>query len=180
MKATPRTVGLVNNNPKYLTPFKFKDYVFPNDFVLVVDDREQRSPLFLDKPPKGLMVMRDYCKDGDYQIRGINNFCIEKKYSGDLYPYCSSEWDTKTLKKLERMKRIIQSGGWCGLLVDERESDIFKWQEHTKIHPECIRGALSSIRMRYGVHTYFAPTKDHAIRFILDSAIKWWEIMKEL
>jgi ERCC4-type nuclease len=180
MKATPRPSGVIQTNPKYLTPFKFKDTIIPPDMVLVVDSREQHSPLFLDKPPIGLTVVRDCCRDGDYQIRGINNFCIEKKYYGDLYPYLSTEWETKTRLKLERFKRIIASGGWVGLLIDNRESDIFKWQEHTKVHPECIRGALNSVRMRYGVHIYFAPTKEHATRFILDSATKWWEICHEL
>ena len=168
------------DNPKYLKPYEFKPIIFPSDFCLIVDTREQASPLFLDKPPKGLMVMRDCLQVGDYAIRGINDFCIEKKYYGDLYPYCSSEFESKTRKKLERMKDIVDHGGWCGLLIDNRESDIFKWQEHTKVDPQCIRGALNSIRMRYRIHTYFAPTKEHATRFILDSAVKWWEISHEL
>jgi ERCC4-type nuclease len=167
-------------NPKYLTPFKFKPYEFPQEFCIVVDTREQASPLLLDNPPKGLMVMRDCCRDGDYQVRGINDFCIEKKYFADLYSYCSSEFESKTRKKLERMKEIIDNGGWCGILIDNRESDIFKWQEHTKINPECIRGALNSIRMRYRIHTYFSPNKDHSVRFIIDSALKWWNIKHEL
>jgi len=167
-------------NSKFLKPYTLKPTVFPPDFCLIVDTREQASPLFVQKPPKGLMVMRDTCKVGDYMVRSMENFSIEKKYYGDLFSYCTTEWEGKTKRKLEQMKSIISNGGWCGLLIDNRESDIFKWQEHTSIHPESVRGALNSIRMRYGVHVYFSPSKEHSMRFILDSAVKWYNIQHEL
>jgi len=180
MKATPRPCGVIQPNPKYLTPFKFKDYVFPDGFCLIVDSREQHSPLFLDKPPKGLMIMRDTLRAGDYGIRGFPAFTIEKKYCGDLYPYCSSEMDTKTYPKMERFKRMIAAGGWVGLVIEERYSDVFKWQEHTKISPECVRGALRKFAIHYGVHVHFANNREGAARFILDHALAYYEKMKSL
>ena len=182
MRATPQTPQqYAAKNSKYLSKFTFKPHVFPQGFILKVDTREQHSPLFLDKPPKGLVIVRDTCKVGDYQIAGFEDkFCIEKKYHSDLYSYCSTEWEDKTKDKLESMRSIVSKGGWCGLLIDERESDIFKWQEHTRVSPECIRGALNSIRVKYGVHVYFSPTREHSIRFILDSAIKFYLLQKEL
>lgn len=182
MRATPQTPQqYAAKNSKYLSKFTFKPHVFPQGFILKVDTREQHSPLFLDKPPKGLVIVRDTCRVGDYQILGLeNSFTIEKKYYADLYTYCTTEWENKTKKKLETMKSMISNGGWCAILIDNRESDIFKWQEHTRTNPESIRGALNVIRMRYGIHVYFSPTKEHSTRFILDSAIKWYEIKHEL
>jgi ERCC4-type nuclease len=181
MRGTPTTPHQhVHKNSKYLQQFTFKPYVFPNGFILKVDTREQNSPLF-SKPPKGLLIIRDTLKNGDYSfVGGEDRFCIEKKYHSDLYSYCTTEWKDKTTSKLEKMRNMISSGGWCGLLIDERESDIFKWQEHTMTNPESVRGALNAIRIRYGVHVYFAPTKEHSVRFILDSAIKFYNIQKEL
>lgn len=177
MKATPRKSM---RNPKYLTPFKFKPTIIPENFCLIVDTREQHSPLFLNKPPKGLMVMRDTLKNGDYGIKGMDNFVIEKKYYGDLFPYCSVEMNTKTISKMERFREIVDKGGWVGLCIENKESEIFRWQEFTAINPEAVRGALLSFMMRYRVQVYFAGNREGAGRWILDTAIRWWNIQHEI
>lgn len=178
MKTVPRTYREVNK--KYLTPFKFKPTAFPENFCLIVDTREQHSPLFIDKPPKGLMVMRDTLKNGDYGIKGLPNFAIEKKYYGDLFSYCSTEMVEKTIPKMQRFKEIADAGGWVGLVIENKESDIFKWQQYTNIHPESVRGALTSFSLRYGVHVHFAGNRESAGRWILDMASKWYLIQHEL
>jgi hypothetical protein len=45
------------------------------------------------------MVMRDTLVNGDYGLKGLPNFAIEKKYYGDLFSYCSTEMDSKTRNK---------------------------------------------------------------------------------
>jgi len=167
-------------NPKHLKPYKLKTTIFPEEFCLVVDTREQQSPLFLSKPPKGLMVMRDTLHNGDYGIKGFDNFCIEKKYSGDLFPYCSSEMVAKTIPKMQRFKEIIDKGGWVGLVIEDTMSNIYKYQEYTNIHPESVRGALVSFAIRYGVHVHFAGNRVNTARWILDHAVKWYNVQKEL
>jgi ERCC4-type nuclease len=179
LKGSPRTSGIITRNPKYLTPYNPKPIVFPKDFCLVVDTREQASPLFIDHPPKGLMVMRDTLKNGDYGIRGYSTFAIEKKYYGDLFPYCSTERDSKTTPKMKSFTRLIGAGGWVGLVIENRESDIFKWQEYTNISPESVRGALLSFAIRYHVHIYFAATRESAADWILRHAVKFYEIQNE-
>jgi ERCC4-type nuclease len=166
-------------NRKAMQLFTFKPTVIPDDLVLIVDTREQRSPLLLEHPPKGLCVVRDTLHAGDYGIRGFPNFAIEKKYRGDLYPYCSTERE-KTITKMHQFRSMIQAGGWVGLVIEEKESDIFKYQEWTKIDPECIRGALLSFEIRYGVHVYFSGNSDNASRWIVDHACRYYKIQHEV
>ena len=179
MKLTPSTCGSVRN-PKYLTPFTFKPWVFPEGFTLIVDTRENQSPLFLDRPPKGLTVVRDTLKNGDYGLRNFPNFAIERKYEGDLFGYCSSEMDAKTYPKMDRFRAMIDVGGWVGLVIECRMSDIFKWQEHTSISPECVRGALTKFSVKYGVQIFFANTRECASRIILDHALRYYNLQYEL
>jgi len=167
-------------NPKYLTPFKFKPYEFPPEMCLIVDTREQKSPLFLDKPPKGLMVMRNNLENGDYGLSGLPNFAVERKYYGDIFSYCSTEMDAKTYPKMSRFRQMIDNGGWVGLVIEDRMSDIFKWQEHTKISPESVRGALTKFAIKYHVHIHFAGNKENTERFILDHAIRYFTMAHEL
>jgi len=168
-------------NPKHLKPYKLKETVFPPDFTLIVDTREQKSPLFLSKPPKGLMIMRDTLSSGDYSIKNFTDrFCIEKKYSGDLFSYCSSEMVKKTVPKMKKFRNMIQSGGWVGLVIEDTMSNIYKWQEYTNIHPESVRGALVSFAIRYGVHVHFAGNRENTAHWILDMAVKWYNVQKEL
>ena len=182
MRATPQTPQqYAAKNSKYLSKFTFKPHVFPQGFILKVDTREQHSPLFLDKPPKGLVIVRDTLKNGDYSfVGGEDRFCIEKKYAGDLLPYCSTEMEEKTKPKMQRFMDMISKGGWVGLVIEERMSDVFKWQEHTKISPESVRGALTKFAIDYGVHVHFAGNRENASRWILDHAIRYYNKMHEL
>jgi len=178
MKTTPRSR---TTNPKHYKPYKFKPTVFPPDMCLIVDTREQKSPLFLGHTaPKGLMVMRDTLKDGDYGIRGFPNFAIEKKYYGDLFAYCSTEQRLKTKPKMERFRQMVDHGGWVGLVIENRMSDIFKWQEYTDVNPGSVRGALTSFAIKYHVHVHFAGNRENTARFILDHAVRYYNFMKEL
>jgi len=165
MKTTPRKTTI---NPKHLEPYKFKPIEFPSEMCLIVDCREQQSPLFLDRTaPKGLMVMRDTLKDGDYGLRCFNNFFIEKKYHGDLFNYCTKEYESKTRPKMERFKKIIDKGGWVGLVIEDTMSNIFKWQDYTNASPESVRWALASFSLRYGVHVHFGGNRENTARWIM-------------
>jgi len=176
MKTIPGRVNTLYN-AKYMQPFTFKPIEFPDNFCLIVDTREQQSPLFLDKPPKGLMVMRNNLFNGDYGIRGLPNFAIEKKYCGDLFPYCTSEMDAKTYPKMERFKKMIDAGGWVGLVIEERMSDVFRWQEFTRTSPESVRGALSKFAIHYHIHVHFGGNREGTARWILDMAVRYYNMM---
>jgi ERCC4-type nuclease len=147
--------------------------VIPENMVVIVDTREQKSPLLL-KPPKGLTIVRDTLENGDYGLRGLPNFSIERKFMGDIFGYCSSEMVSKTKPKMERFKEMIQQGGWVGLCIEERESDVYKWQQFTLVSPESVRQAIVSFEIKYGIHVYFNKDKDQIVRWMVDRMVKYY------
>lgn len=164
---------------KFLKPYIFKPAVIPPDMVVIVDTREQNSPL-LARPPKGLAIIRDTLKDGDYGIRGLPLFAIERKTIGDLFPYCATEQAAKTKPKMLRFAEMIKGGGWVGLVIQERESDVFQWQQFTTISPESVRQALASFEVKFGIHIYFNRDKNKVVTWMVDRMVKYWNTVHEV
>jgi ERCC4-type nuclease len=81
---------------------------------------------------------------------------------------------------MERFKAMIKAGGWVGLCIQERESEVYQYQQFTKIHPECIRAAIVSFEIRYGIHVYFNKDKDQIVRWMVDRIIKYYNVKKEV
>ena len=65
-----------------------------------------------------------------------------------------------------------------GLIIEAKESDVLKFQQFTLVHPEVVRGAITSFQVRYGVHIRYGSREDIA-RWMLDIMIKWYMIKKE-
>jgi ERCC4-type nuclease len=173
MKAIPTC-----QQEKFNKPYILKPTVFPENFVLLQDTREAR-PLF-NRIPKGLTIQSTTLKNGDYSILGHDHlFCIERKFIGDLFPYCSTE-RPKTQLKMQRFRQMVDAGGWVGLCIEEKESAVYQHQVFTKVHPEVIRGAIISFAIRYHVNVYFAGNRDNAARYILDHAVRYWNIIHEV
>ena len=157
---------------KYSKPYVLKPIVFPEGFVLVQDTREVK-PLFA-RVPKGLTVMSATLSNGDYSIKGFESqICFERKAS-DIFSYCSSERE-KTLIKMRRFKKFE----FVGLVIEGRESDLYQFQQHTKVHPEVIRGALTSFQIRYGIHVYIG-NRENCTRWLLDCCVKFYNVKKEV
>jgi ERCC4-type nuclease len=163
------TTDLRNNG---LKPFKV-----PDGLVLIQDTREQR-PLFT-SPPEGLEVVRDALPYGDYSLRGFEDeFCIERKQLSDFYAYIGRERH-RTLKKMEEFRSITSSGGFVGLVIETTEADLLAGYIMTRVSPETARQALISFEMRYGVHVYYSRSRNDIARWILDRAIKFYQIQRE-
>jgi ERCC4-type nuclease len=161
-----------SDNPKHLQPYKLKQTVFPDNFILLQDTREQR-PLFA-RIPKGLTIQSTTLHHGDYSVKGFeNNICFERK-SLDLFPYCSSERE-KTVKKMKAFKKF----DFVGLIIELRESEIYQFQQHSRVHPEVIRGAILSFEIRYGIHVYYG-SRETCARKLLDWAVKYWNVKHEV
>lgn len=163
----------------HLETYILKPTVIPENMVVIVDTREQKSPLLL-KPPKGLVIVRDVLHNGDYGLRGFPNFAIERKFMGDIFSYCSSEMIAKTKPKMERFKEMIKQGGWVGLCIQERESEVYQWQQITQVSPESVRQALVSFEIKYGIHVYFNKDKDQIVRWMVDRMVKYYNFMKQV
>lgn len=165
-------------NKNYGKEYVLKPTVIPEGFVLLQDTREQR-PLFT-RIPKGLTIQSTTLHDGDYSIKGFEHlFAIERKFIGDLFPYCSSERD-KTVAKMKRFRSMVDAGGWVGLCIEEKESTVYQHQSFTQVSPETVRGAIISFAIRYHVTCYFAGNRDNASRWILDHACRFYKMVHEV
>jgi DNA excision repair protein ERCC-4 len=154
---------------------EFKPYgSFPPGFTLISDTREQ-LPLFNPRP-KGLNVIHKSLKDGDYSILGFEDkFAIERKMQSDFYSYLGQE-RKKTISKMQRFKDF----SYVALVVEDSEDDIYFGNQFTSLTPDQIRAALVSFRIRYGVQVYFNNDRRMIERFVLDHAIKFYQIMREV
>ena len=156
-----------------LKPFKF-----PAGFILLQDTREQR-PLFT-RPPKGLTVQTTTIHDGDYSLRGFKDrFVVERKQMSDFYSYIGKE-RKRTLKKLERFDEIKLNGGWVGLVIEASEKDILNGNIMGTLSPEVARAFLISWEVRHGFHVYMNRSRKDCARWILDRAIKFYRVIREV
>lgn len=144
-------------------------YNFPEGFVVVCDTREQ-SPLFIPKPPKGLIIVRDTLRFGDYSIKGFeNSIAIERKTIQDLWTSLTSE--AKRFKaELEELAKYERRY----ILIEGLESEYLSWQPERKIHPNAIRMALASIEAKGGIPIHQAENREMAERWVLDLFIKYF------
>jgi ERCC4-type nuclease len=140
---------------------------------VLVDTREQ-TPLFGTRLPKGLTLCSATLKDGDYGLRGFSGFAIERKGISDLLSYCTTE-RLKTKAKMDRFRKME----WVGLVIEAKESEIYRPYLHSCVSPEVIRQSLISFQVRYGVHIYI-NTRENLSRYVLDVMIKYYRIKKEL
>ena len=152
----------------------FKPHVFPDGFCMVVDTREQK-PLFT-PPEKGLMVKTDTLHNGDYSILGFEDqFAVERKGISDFLGYISHE----RKRTVEKMKRLTQYA-FKALVIESGEDELFFGSMYSKVSVEVIRAAQVSFQVRYGVHLFISADRSKIERVILDWAIKYYLIKKEV
>ena len=178
---------------KLITPYGFKfnkkkkrlenvsgvkmnfEFTFPDGFVLVVDTREQDG-LFIAKPPKGLLLVRDTLESGDYSIRGFeNNVGVERKNIDDLWSSLTTNSD-RFKRELER----LQAYELKYILVEGLESEYLAHRPERKIHPNCIRQALASIEAKLNIPVHQSESRDAAERWVLDMFIKYYRWKREV
>ena len=167
-----------SSNAEWSGAHALKPFKFPDGFVFVIDTREQ-EPLFAGQLPKGLVLVRDGLRNGDYSIRGFEDkFFIERKKLSDLIPYLARD-HAKTREKLERCKEYE----FMALVIEEEERKLLAPDptEHawTNIKPENIRQALAALEIRYNMHIYYTKKRSDMERWVLDRAIKFYNVKKE-
>jgi len=137
-------------------------YKIPEDFILIVDTREQRP--FFDPPPSGLVLQKKALKHGDYSIYGFEDkVTIERKKMSDLMSYIGSERD-RTVAKLNAMADL----DFKALVVEENWDDLFLPKAYSRLSPATIRQALVSFQLRFGLHIFCHPYRDVCERWVLD------------
>lgn len=157
----------IKYNGKVGTAPKF-DFSFPDGFCLIQDTREQKG--LFQKPPKGLMIVRDTLTVGDYSVKGFENeIVVERKSIPDLYNSLFSDWE-RELKKLCRISEYKRK--W--LVVEGSEDETLCWQLHSGVHPNSMRARLCAIDIRLGIPIVYCCTRHNAERFILDRLIRYY------
>lgn len=152
---------------------KLKPYKIPNDFVLIIDTREQK-PLF--PRTKGLVKVVNTLNTGDYSIKGFEDqFCIERKADSDLYSFIGKE-RKRTVAKLEKMSQYK----FAGLVIENSFDDLMMPNTYSEVSPESVRQFLISVQVRYGIHVFVSGKRKWCENFVLDSAIKFFNISKEV
>ncbi|HWU39382.1 MAG TPA: ERCC4 domain-containing protein [Candidatus Acidoferrum sp.] len=151
----------------------------PPGLVLVQDTREQQ-PLFRDMHLDGLPLVSATLSCGDYSLRGFEErFVVERKKVSDFYSYIGKE-RARTLQKMARFKEIAASGGFVGLVIEATEEDILSGFIMSRVSPEAARQALVSFELRYGVHIYYSRSRRDIARWVLDRAVKFYRIQREV
>lgn len=159
-------------NPKAGTSPEFT-FTFQEGFVLIIDTREQ-APLFINKPPRGLMLSRDYLPIGDYSIKGFEGqISIERKASLDLFNCLG--------KDRERFKKeLILLSGYLRkyVVVEATEEEILAFSTYSKMHPNSVRQSIASIEIRYGIGFHYEPDRKRLERWVLDRFIKFYKLKR--
>ena len=151
----------------------------PTDMVVIIDTREQqKNPLFLPRPPKGLTVVRDKLDVGDYSIRGFENkFMVEKKNINDLFSSIGSSKENheQFRARVEKMSHAEFSA----LIVQASEERLLDWQWFTKVHPATVRGTLAKWEVEFDLHIAYCNSKRDAERWLLDRCVHYFEIKRK-
>jgi ERCC4-type nuclease len=77
-------------------------------------------------------------------------------------------------------KEMISAGGWAALVIEASEGDLLAGYTMSRISPETARQALVSFEVRYGVHVYYNRSRADIERWMLDRAIKYFKIQREV
>jgi ERCC4-type nuclease len=146
---------------------------FPPGFVLVIDTREQDA--LFSKPPKGLFIVRDTLKFGDYSIKGFENvIAVERKSIPDLFASLGRERD-RFKRELEGLKLYR----WKWLVIEGQELQAIAFQRDSMLHPNVVRQSLASIELRYFISIHYEPNRKELERWLLDRFVKAYKLLRE-
>jgi len=150
----------------------FKPTVIPDGFILLVDTREQ-SPLFTGWPIKkgeirthgDLIIKGVTLRVGDYSVSGYEKqVAIERKKQSDFESFIQKEYQTKTIKKLQKMSKMF----FAGLVIEADEADLFEYPISPKMTREKVRAHLASMNVHYRVHVKISNNRKKLELWCLD------------
>jgi ERCC4-type nuclease len=65
-------------------------------------------------------------------------------------------------------------------VIEATEADLLAGYIMSRLSPEMVRQALVSFEVRTGVHIYYSRSRQDITRWILDRAIKFYKIKREV
>ena len=160
------------NDPKIGTQPKF-EHSFPDGLVIVIDTREQNQ--LFKHSLKGLAVVRDTLKYGDYSVRGFeSSIVVERKSLPDLLGSLGGGRE-RFKRELEHLKDYERK--W--IFVESTHQDALSYQEYSQMHPNSVRHSIVSIEIRLGIPFYFQPDRRQMEHHLLDLFVKYYKVKRE-
>jgi len=80
------------------------------------------------------------------------------------------------VEKLKRFKQI----DFSGLVIEASLDDLLSPQMFTQVSPETARQFLVSVNVRYGIHVFCDRHRKNIERWLLDRAIKFYNMNREV
>ena len=117
MRTNPQTAHDIH---KKMMDYKLKAPVFPPEMVILIDTREQQSPLF-GRYPKGMTVSCQTLKLGDYSLRGMEHL-IALERGDESKDDVTGEVLTEEIYEREKAKNLrlgVPNAGLLGFKKDE-------------------------------------------------------------
>lgn len=151
------------------------EFSYPEGFGLVIDTREQ-TPLFLPKPPKGLVIVRNTLLVADYSILGFERTVgVERKGIDDL-------WTSVTVESERFQRELVTLAEYelKYLLIEGIESEYLCHRPERKISPNSIRMALCKIEACLRIPIHSSETRADAERWLLDVFIRYFRMKRGL
>ena len=118
--------------------------------VIQVDNREKTPLVF-----QSLRTETASLYTGDYSIKGLEGFAIERKTISDLASSVSSGRE-RFAREMERLKGM----NFARLLIIGSIQDIEQQQYRAGIQPKAVLNTLSSWEIKYSVPVVFASTPE--------------------
>lgn len=160
-------------------------------FRIVADDRERAGGWRFYGQDAGsrfkyrpLLVPMVYQRlvTADYRIDGLPCF-IERKSHDDVIGSIGGG-HARFRAEHERMQQIIQSGGFCCVIVESSLSavldDLEQGTSGRDLSAETVLGVVASWQQRFRVPWNFCGTREAAERLALRVLWKYWEQHEEL
>lgn len=132
--------------------------------TIIKDTREKAGFNF-----KDYKVINRKLETGDYSLENFEDqIVIERKGLIELFSCFGTERE-RFFKEIERMKLIP----YRFIVVEGNYDEIDRTSKAFKISARSIKGSLTSLQLRYGIHILMAGTHELAEELTLDILLKF-------
>jgi len=119
-----------------------------DDFVIVIDTREQRPYCFKGAVTKALAA-------GDYSVVGMeDHVAVERKSKQDCYSSLG-----KDRARLKREFERLSEYDYAAMVIEASLSDFLRPPGFSQMRPSSAINTLISWSVKYGVHVFFADSR---------------------
>ncbi len=158
MPRGPHFIRTIRKGPTILNPTG-RQLTLPRP-IAVIDGREHNGYTFDRFANWFAGIERRNLVTGDYSIQTLEGrIAVERKTLDDLYASISPEGHRPAF--LEQCERLA-TFEYKLLVIEASLDEILVGQEHSDYHPNAVLGTLEALAARWGIHPWFAGSRDVA------------------